>query len=127
MRGQILKRLLMCTMFVVAIAGVACGGDDEGGATAEPAADQGGGNVTLTATNFAFDPSALSAPAGATIEFTNEDDAEHSFTITDADVDEDVAAKGSTTVDVGSLEAGSYDFFCRYHKDTMTGTLEITE
>ena len=120
-----MKKLLMSALFVLAIAAVACGGDD-GGATTDAAADDGGDAVTLTAANFAFDPATLTAPAGSTIEFTNEDDAEHSFTIDEADVDEDVAAKGSTSVDLGSLEAGSYDFYCKYHKDSMTGTLEIT-
>ena len=63
---------------------------------------------------------------GGTIDFTNEDDAEHNFTAEEAGIDEDVDPSGSTTIDLGDVEAGSYDFFCEYHKDTMTGTLEVT-
>lgn len=121
------KRLLVVAVVVVAAFAAACGGTDDGGASAtEPAGEGGDAAVTLTAANFAFDPSTVTAAVGDTIEFTNEDDAEHSFTIDDSDVDEDVDGGGSTTVDLGSLEAGSYDFYCKYHKDSMTGTLEIT-
>jgi plastocyanin len=130
MRGESVKKTLVVLLALVALLGVACGGsDDDGGDTSAPAPaeeDDDGGAATLTAANFAFDPSSLTAAAGSTIEFTNEDDTEHSFTIDDSDVDEDADAGSSTTVDLGSLEAGSYDFYCKYHKDSMTGTLEVT-
>jgi plastocyanin len=80
----------------------------------------------LTASNFAFDPTSLSAAAGGTIEFVNEDDAEHNITAEDAGIDEDVDAGATTTVDLGDVEPGTYDFICEYHPDTMTGTLEVT-
>jgi len=115
---------LFVGLLVVGVLVGGCGGDDA------PEASSGGdesGSVTLTAADFAFSPADLSAGAGDTIEFTNEDDAEHSFTIDNSDVDADVDGGASTTVDLGSLEAGSYDFYCKYHKDSMTGTLEVTE
>lgn len=119
------KTLLVAAAALLLVTG-ACGGDD-GEDGAAPAEDEGGGAVTLTAANFAFDPASLTAAAGSTIEFTNEDDAEHSFTIDGKDVDEDVEGGASTSVDLGSLAAGNYDFYCKYHKDSMTGTLEVTE
>ena len=128
-----MKKALMILLALVALLGVACGGGDDGGeeggddaAPVEAEAEDEGGAVTLTAVNFAFDPATLTAASGSTIDFTNEDDAEHSFTIDDSDVDEDVDGGASTTVDLGSLEAGTYDFYCKYHKDSMTGTLEVT-
>src|SRR5687768_6250873 len=103
MRGDRVKKALMILLALVALLGVACGGDDGGdddGGDAAPveAEAEDGGAATLTAANFAFDPSSLTAAAGSTIDFTNEDDAEHSFTIDDSDVDEDVDGGGSTTV-----------------------------
>ena len=124
-----MRKALVVLLALVALLGVACGGgDDDGGDTSAPAPseEEEGGAATLTAANFAFDPASLTAAAGSTIEFTNEDDAEHSFTIDDSDVDEDADGGASTTVDLGSLEAGSYDFYCKYHKDSMTRTLEVT-
>lgn len=81
--------------------------------------------MTLTASDFSWDTDTLTVPAGGSIEVVNEDDAEHNLTIEDADVDEDVEGGASTTVDLGDVEAGTYDFFCEYHPDTMTGTLEV--
>ena len=125
-----MRKTLMVLLAVIALLGVACGGsDDDGEDTSAPAPaeeEDDGGAATLTAVNFAFDPASLTAAAGDTIEFTNEDDTVHSFTIDEADIDEDADGGASTTVDLGSLEAGSYDFYCKYHKDSMTGTLEVT-
>ncbi|HYZ46886.1 MAG TPA: cupredoxin domain-containing protein, partial [Actinomycetota bacterium] len=97
--------------------GSAGGGDEDGG----------GGTVTLSAANFAFEPTSLSAAVGDTIELTNEDDAAHNFTAEEADLDEDIDAGSSTSIDLSDVEPGSYDFLCKFHPDSMTGTLEVTE
>ena len=114
----------MIAMACVALLGAACGGDDDGGSEAENGGGNGG-SVTLTAAEFAFEPADLSAASGDTIEFVNEDDAEHNFTAEDAGLDEDVDAGGSTTIDLSGVEAGTYDYFCEYHPD-MKGTLEVS-
>ena len=106
----------------LALVGVACGGDE----TAPPAVEEEVQPVTLTASGFAFDPADLSAAAGSTIEYSNADDVEHNFTAKDADLDVDVDAGGTATIDLADVEPGTYDFFCEYHKDNMTGTLEVT-
>ena len=116
---------MFASLAVVAVLGVACGGDD-----ADPAtdADAGGSeSVTLTAAEFAFDPSELSVAVGGAIEFVNEDEAEHNITAEDAEIDADVDAGVTTTVDLVDVAPGTYDFICEYHPDTMTGTLEVTE
>lgn len=117
----------MVALVAVLLIGVACGGD--GGSTTDAAADEGGGGsggATLTTANFAFAPASLTAAAGDEIQFVNEDDAKHNITAKDADLDVDVDAGASTTIDLTGVEPGSYDFFCEYHKDSMTGTLEVT-
>ena len=129
------KKLVAGLAAMLLLLGAACGGDDDGGSESstdsgstseDTSEDTGGGSVTLTASNFAFDPSDLSAAVGDTIEFTNEDDAPHTFTADDASIDEDVDAGGSTSISLADVEPGSYDFVCKIHPD-MTGTLEITE
>lgn len=113
------------TTVVILIGG--CGGDDAESGT-DTGTDTGGSeSVSLTAAEFAFDPSELSAPAGSTIEFTNADEAPHTFTAEDAGLDVDVEAGGSATIDLADVEPGTYDFLCTIHPDTMTGTLEVTE
>jgi plastocyanin len=116
------RKYLVAAVGLVALLGVACGGDDDGGTAS---GDDGGGSVTLTASDLAWDTSTVTVPAGGSIEVVNEDDTEHNFTVEEADIDEDVDEGSSTTVDLGDVEPGSYDFFCEYHPDTMTGTLEV--
>lgn len=111
---------------LVALLGAACGGDDSNGDTEAASGGGGGGEaVTLTAAEFAWDPDTLTAAADGSIELVNEDEAEHNITIEEAGVDEDVAGGESVTVDLAGVEAGSYDFVCEYHPDTMKGTLEV--
>jgi plastocyanin len=119
---------LLCALAVIALLGAACGGDD----TNSDGADTGGGaggaaeSSTLTAENFSFSPTSLSIASGGSVDYTNKDDTEHNFSIDDADIDQDVEGGESATVDLSGLDAGSYDFYCKYHKDSMTGTLEVT-
>ena len=134
MKGEVmaLRYRFGALLLVLMVIGVACGGDDTSSDTADDtgdteAAEDAGSAGTLTAANFAFDPVSLTAASGDSIEFTNEDEAEHNFTAEDADIDVDVDAGGSATIDLTDVEPGSYDFYCEYHKDSMTGTLEVTE
>lgn len=118
-----MKKTLLGALVVLALLGAACGGGDEG----DSGGEGGGGTetATLTAAEFAFEPSSLTVASGGSIEFTNEDDAEHNITAEEAGIDEDVDAGGSVTVDLSDVEAGTYDFICEYHPD-MKGTLEVT-
>ena len=121
------RKSLVAVAGLVALMGAACGGDGEDGGAGAAGGGGGGGAVTLTAAEFAWDPDTLTATSGGSIELVNEDEAEHNLTIEDAGIDEDVAGGASVTVDLADVDAGSYDFVCEYHPDTMTGTLEITE
>ena len=124
------RKLVLVLATTVLLAGAACGGDDggsEGNTTTESENESsGGGSVSLTAADFAFEPSDLSAAAGDSIEFTNDDDAPHTFTAEDAGIDEEVDAGGSTTISLADVEPGTYDYVCKIHPN-MTGTLEVTE
>jgi plastocyanin len=103
----------------------ACGGGGDG------AADPGDGTVEIEASDFAFDPSAVSAPAG-TVEFelTNVGAAEHDIVVEEADDTEVVrAAAGETATGSIELEAGSYTIYCSvpgHRASGMEGTLEVS-
>lgn len=113
------------TFFATAAVGVllftACGGDDGGGS--------GGGSETLqvTARDFEFADTTPSAPSGTevTVEFDNEGEAEHSFTVEDLDVEVEAEGGESATTTFTADEAGTYQFHCEYHPDQMTGELTI--
>ena len=123
--------LIVLTALVLVFAAVACGGDDttepptDTDEAAEPAEDEAAGGSTVTASNFSFDPTELEVASGDTITFVNEDDAEHSFTVDKTKVEEELEEPGEVDVTI-DLDAGDYDFYCKYHRDTMTGTLTVT-
>lgn len=120
-----IARVIGALLLVGALAG-ACGGDSAEDTSGGGAATGGGGggSVTLSADDLQFSPTDLSAAAGDTIEFSNDDDVKHSFTVEEADIDEDADAGESVSVSLGDAEPGSYDFICKYHPD-MTGSLEL--
>lgn len=125
------KFLIVLTALVLVFAAVACGGDEtsepapDTDEAAEPAEDEAAGGSTVTAANFSFDPTELEVASGDAITFVNKDDAEHSFTVDGTEVEEELKKPGEVDVTI-DLDAGDYDFFCKYHRDTMTGTLTVT-
>jgi plastocyanin len=136
MRKRLAAVLLLLPLLVAACGGdddddgVASGGDDstdESTGSDAGEADEGGGEtLAVTASGFRFDPDALEAGAGEayTVDFTNEDDTDHTFTIDDLDVD--IAAGGGESAS-GELtaDAGEYEFHCRIHS-SMKGTLTVS-
>jgi outer membrane protein assembly factor BamB len=92
--------------------------------------DAGASETALTAVDIAFQPNALTIPAGqdVAIAFTNEVQLQHDFTCDDLGVKSELLdAGGSTTVTINAA-AGTYEFYCSVpgHKDAgMIGTLTV--
>ena len=90
--------------------------------------DGGGGaaDQTITIADFTFDPSTLTVPSGedVTVEVTNNDDVEHSFTLDDDSVSQDVEGGESQTVTLNLTEG--IGWHCEYHPDTMKGTVTVS-
>jgi plastocyanin len=106
------------TIAAVALLGVACGGDDGGNG-----GDGGETTDSLTMVDNEFQPSSFTA-ASTTLTLTNDGQALHSFTLAEGDIDQDVQAGEDASVDLSGLDAGGYDFICKYHPE-MTGSLTI--
>lgn len=104
---------LAVLLSVAALLGAACGDGGGGGETTD----------TLVMVDNEFQPSEFTA-AGATLSVTNDGQALHSFTIPDGGVDQDVQPGESTDVDLAGLDAGTFDFDCKYHPE-MTGSLTV--
>ena len=110
--------LLALTLMSAACSG---GGDGSG----DGSSDGGTADVTLTVKDFAFDPATLEVSAGEhTITITNTGAVEHSFTLDDDSVSQDVEAGESATVTFDATE--TIGFHCEYHPDTMKGTLTVS-
>jgi len=120
------SHVVLAGVFALALTAAGCSSSDDGGsssATAPASSGAGGGTAALTVKDFAFDPVSLSVTAGeTTITVTNEGAVEHSFTLDDESVSQDIAPGASETVTVNvSADAG---FHCKYHT-SMTGTLTV--
>jgi plastocyanin len=110
---------------VVALFGAACGGgDDAGEPDAAPAQEEGSSAIEVTAANFAFSPASVPVEAGAEIEltFTNDDDAQHSFTAEDLGVDLVVDGGSSDSATFTAPDSGSVEFVCKFH-EPMKGSI----
>ena len=124
MRKRTTAGVLAC-LLVLTLGAAACSSDDGGGDSSSSATPTGGSPaMTITAEDFAFSPTTLSLPSGeSSITVTNTGAVEHSFTLDDDSVSEDVEPGESITVTV-DLSADA-PFHCKYHPDQMTGTLEV--
>jgi plastocyanin len=120
----------------------ACGDDDDSGGTAtathtaaaatSPAASPTGTSaagepldLTITAHDFAFDKTSITAQVGQTVNvtFNNTGNTEHSFTVGDTDVTE--AEGGDEGNGSFTASASTVEFHCKYHPTTMKGTITI--
>ena len=130
---------------VLALATAGCGGGDDnsgGSASATTVAPQstsapsttaagGGGGENefqLVATDFKWDQTSLEMRSGSQIkvEVRNQGSAEHNFTFTEGDANQDVEAGEDATVTFTAPAAGSYQFLCKYHPTAMKGTITVT-
>ena len=123
--SRILRLLAVLSAASLALGG--CGGDDEDGgdgAAAGACGGEGGTSVSMEAADFKFEPDELVAPAGeqVTVEFTNQDDAPHTFTIEDLDCDTGSVDSGQSATLTFTMPEEETGFICTIHPD-MTGTL----
>jgi plastocyanin len=133
---------VLILLFVAVLALAACGGGDTpaaeddapeetteaGAGEEEPEDDAGGegGDVTVTAANFAFSPDELTLEAGqeVSLTFVNADSAPHTFTAEDVGIDVKADAGSEATGTFTAPDSGSVDFKCLIHP-AMTGTITV--
>ncbi len=116
--------LLAFVIVAVAALAVACGG---GGGSSS-----GGNSVTITMTDFKFDPATINAKAGEQVNVTvvNKGSATHTLVVKDAgnfkiSADAGQTAKGTLTA---PSKTGTYDFECDvpgHAEQGMTGKLVV--
>lgn len=116
--------VLFALVALLAIALAACGG----GASSS---SSGGTSVTITTTEFKFDPSTINTKSGETINLTvkNNGAIEHTFVISAINFKLTVApGKSETKSFTAPAAAGTYDIVCDVagHKEAgMTGKLVV--
>jgi plastocyanin len=76
--------------------------------------------------NFAFDPAAITAKVGDTITWTNSDSTGHTATVKDNDACTTTTLGQGASGSITFTAAGTYDYFCKIHPTTMTGTITVS-
>jgi uncharacterized cupredoxin-like copper-binding protein len=124
--------LMAIAMLLAACAGEPAGtdaGDSEDDNGTENGTDDSAGAdaLTVVATEFSFDPSDITVPAGTPVAVTldNQGVIEHDFTLEEADVLIHADPGTSTTEEI-TLDAGTYTLYCSIpgHRESgMEGTV----
>jgi plastocyanin len=134
--------LTLAVVFFVAML-AACGGDDEKDSGAEattraaasPTGGGGGGDAVqleIAAENTEYDVSELTAPAGAdvTLTFDNDDpDLQHNWSLYETEESTEPLFEGERITGVDTIDyeftapedPGTYHFHCDVHPNVMTG------
>jgi plastocyanin len=67
--------------------------------------------------NYHYSPINTTAPAGSSVNWTNRDSVPHTATSSSGLFDSGDLSPGKNFM-FGFQKAGTYDYFCRYHKET---------
>jgi len=90
----------------------------------------GGGSQSVEVDSFYFNPTVFTAHAGdrLTLTLSNESQTAHTFTITEQNIDKDLAVGANVTVTVTFPSSGTVLFFCRFHRSQgMLGGLKVEQ
>ncbi|TMA83630.1 MAG: cupredoxin domain-containing protein [Deltaproteobacteria bacterium] len=88
----------------------------------------GGGSQSVEVDSFYFNPTVFTAHAGdkLTLTLSNESQTAHTFTITEQNIDKELAVGSKVTVTVTFPSSGTLLFFCRFHRSQgMLGGLKV--
>lgn len=108
---------------LLAVLAVGCGSTESGSGSSG-----GGGGTPVTITRaFTFDPTQLTVDRGATVTWTNTDIIQHTVTSGEPGSPTgkfDKTVEPTATFSFTFAEAGTYDFFCNFHR-SMVGQITV--
>jgi plastocyanin len=101
---------------------VACGGSEP--AASDDLCPSPTDATTVELADFSFTPACAAADAGSSLELRNVGQSPHTYTVSDTEIDVNVDAGGTETVDLAGVAAGTYEVTCTLHPQ-MTGALQV--
>jgi plastocyanin len=125
--------ILALTLFASALTLAACGDAEEEGAGAGPSSSSvveppQTVEAEIEVGDFYFKPAIIEAAFGdkIAVDLVNEGVADHTFTISEFFVDQELADGKDGHVTFTPNEPGEFTFFCSNHPDQMQGALRIS-
>lgn len=111
-----MRRLTAGVAVLATVALSGCGGDEgEGGSDARASASTPAPReVAVKIASFKFRPAKLTVPRGATVRFTNFDDAPHTATVADGFDTGRLDAREAKAVRLD--KPGTYRYYCDFHR-----------
>lgn len=79
------------------------------------------GTVAVDMTNFEFRPGIMTVSQGQNLLVTNRDPFAHDFVIEEHGISEYFGPGNDGVVDLSTVPAGRYQYFCSFHTDPSTG------
>jgi plastocyanin len=117
------------SVFALLMVGVVAARGSDGGGGGE--ATDVAAPVSVALSEFAISPASITVPLGGQIAITNNGSVDHNVAVLDTAIKStDLPAGGTETLDLSSLEPGTYELFCAIpgHKDSgMVATLNVTD
>jgi plastocyanin len=129
-RGEQMWKSTMLAALLVAFTAAGCSSDEptgDGGSQVPPpsaqACDSPVETAKITIADLAFQPNCFELPAGAdTLTVENTDGTDHTFTMDEIELNEDIDSGETVAVDVSAINDGVWPFHCSIHP-VMTGFL----
>src|SRR4026209_1063200 len=113
-----LRSLLV--LLILCVAGIACSSSK-----ASSGCTPSGPTQTVDLKDFAFEPTCIGAPSGATLALQNTGSTEHTFTIDGTAIDEKLDGGASGQASLSGIAPGIYAAVCTLHPQrtaTIPGT-----
>ena len=124
-RGYAKRRISTLIAVIFALVLAACGVTGARKAPAQAVGVAPASDTTVTIENFAFLPTQLTAPPGATVTVVNKDRVIHALTANNRAFNTGNVNRGITTTFQAPTKPGTYPFHCSIHP-YMTGVLTVS-
>jgi len=114
------KLVLLAVSMAYVLVAAACSDGDEGDAIDDVR------EITVAATEFAFEPAKINAFPGESVRVTlrNDGETQHSFTIRNPEAEADAASGDVAMIEFTTADTDA-SFFCIYHPEQMKGTINV--
>ena len=123
-----LRYLIPLLAAAAALSIAACSEDDAAGPGTNENGEQGETvDIEMTIEDFSFDPGVIDINLHdeISLELANDGEETHTFTVSEFLVDEEFASGEDRDVSFTPNEPGEFTFFCRFHQDTMQGSIRV--